>query len=322
MNWLDLVILFIIIVGAAAGARRGFLRGALDLALVLIGLLAGAVGYRLAAKLLGRFWETSDVLINVVAFALVALVVQGILSLVIGMTLGPAIGLARRFPIVRGVDELLGIVPGALKAAVLVTMLLLVGMLVPLGATAQKGLSNSGLTPVLVSRAMRVMTWAEGRTGLNLADFTITTVPRPDEGIELPYRVTDGLVEQPSAEAEMLELVNQERQQRGLAPLQMDPALQAVARAHSREMFELGYFAHHSPVTGSPADRLQAAGIRYAVAGENLAYAPTVAVAHRSLMQSPGHRENILSAEFTRVGIGVIEAPTGAKMFTQEFAAG
>ena len=84
-------------------------------------------------------------------------------------------------------------------------------------------------------------------------------------------------------------------------------------------MLKLGYFAHNSPVSGSPSDRLQAAGISFRVAGENLAYAPTVEIAHRGLMNSPGHRANILSPDFTRVGIGVIVAPNGERMFTQDF---
>ena len=84
-------------------------------------------------------------------------------------------------------------------------------------------------------------------------------------------------------------------------------------------MFKLKYFGHQSPVSGSPFDRLKAAGITYTRAGENLAYAQSVAVAHRALMDSPGHRENILRPEFTRIGIGVINAGAYGRMVTQLF---
>ena len=94
-----------------------------------------------------------------------------------------------------------------------------------------------------------------------------------------------------------------------------------VARQHSEEMFRLKYFGHQSPVSGSPFDRLAAAKISYSRAGENLAYAQSVAVAHRGLMDSEGHRENILRPEFTRVGIGVIAAGSYGRMFTQLFVA-
>jgi uncharacterized protein YkwD len=84
-------------------------------------------------------------------------------------------------------------------------------------------------------------------------------------------------------------------------------------------MFKLKYFAHQSPVSGSPFDRLKAAGVTYARAGENLAYAQSVSVAHRGLMQSQGHRENILRPEFTNIAIGVISAGPYGRMFTQLF---
>jgi uncharacterized protein YkwD len=86
-------------------------------------------------------------------------------------------------------------------------------------------------------------------------------------------------------------------------------------------MFRLKYFGHQSPANGSPFDRLAAAKITYTRAGENLAYAHSVAVAHRGLMDSPGHRENILRPEFTRVGIGVVSAGSYGRMFTQLFLA-
>jgi uncharacterized protein YkwD len=84
-------------------------------------------------------------------------------------------------------------------------------------------------------------------------------------------------------------------------------------------MFKLKYFSHESPNAGSAFDRLKAAGIGYSRAGENLAYAQSVAVAHRALMDSPGHRENILHPEFTRIGIGVINAGAYGRMVTQLF---
>ncbi|TMG45192.1 MAG: hypothetical protein E6H91_13750 [Chloroflexi bacterium] len=137
------------------------------------------------------------------------------------------------------------------------------------------------------------------------------------ERLDLP----DGLVLEPDpvAERQLFELVQGERRDRGLPDLLWDERLVPVARAHSEEMFKLKYFSHESPIAGSPFDRLKAAGITYARAGENLAYAQSVAVAHRALMDSPGHRENILRPEFTRIGIGVISAGAYGRMVTQLF---
>jgi uncharacterized protein YkwD len=92
-----------------------------------------------------------------------------------------------------------------------------------------------------------------------------------------------------------------------------------VARGHSIDMLQRGYFAHETPEGRTPFDRMRDGGVRFTVAGENLALAPTVTLAHQGLMGSPGHRANILRPEFTRVGIGAAVAD-GRRMFTQNFA--
>ena len=93
-----------------------------------------------------------------------------------------------------------------------------------------------------------------------------------------------------------------------------------MARAHSLDMFRRGYFAHDSPDGLSPAERLVHASIPFRLMGENLAYAPSVQIAHDGLMHSPDHRANILRTEFGRVGIGVIRSQFRGRMFSQEFA--
>ena len=117
----------------------------------------------------------------------------------------------------------------------------------------------------------------------------------------------------------MLSLINQERTRAGLAPLTIDMRLTELARKKSQDMIVNNYFGHNSPTYGSPFDMLRAAGISYRAAGENLAGAPTVERAHQLLMASPGHRANILSTYYNRVGIGIVSGGPYGKMFTQLF---
>ena len=117
----------------------------------------------------------------------------------------------------------------------------------------------------------------------------------------------------------MLALVNEERAKQGLKPLIADPELAQVARQHSADMFARGYFSHYSPEGKSPFDRMHDAGVKYTVAGENLALAPTLTIAHNGLMNSPGHRANILRPQFGRVGIGVMDGGSKGLMISQEF---
>ncbi|MBX6341758.1 MAG: CvpA family protein [Thermomicrobiaceae bacterium] len=320
MNALDVLIIAIALLGAISGARRGFLLGVVDLALIVVGLLAAAVGYRSVAGLITQLTHRSGVAVNVVAFAVTALAVQAVLGLVVGASIAPAIRLARRVSPVRWLDSLLGVVPGAVKSLILAVLLVFVITLVPLGSTVDGVVSRSVLARELLQRGTDATNWTQRHSGLDLADFVVVTEPASEEGTRLPFSFTSGLEVRPEDEARMVALVNQERERRGLAPLRVDAKLQAVARAHSEEMLRLGYFSHVSPVSGSPLDRLTASGVQFAVAGENLAYAPTVEIAHQGLMESEGHRANILSPEFTRIGVGVVAAPNGGKMFTQEFA--
>jgi len=120
-------------------------------------------------------------------------------------------------------------------------------------------------------------------------------------------------------EQRMLELVNQERVEVGLPELELHPELVVLARMKSQDMIDNRYFAHQSPVYGSLFDMLRSAGITYTRAGENLAGSLVVERAHANLMNSPGHRANILNRYFTYIGIGIIEGGPFGKMFTQMF---
>jgi len=119
----------------------------------------------------------------------------------------------------------------------------------------------------------------------------------------------------------MIKLVNQERAGQGIKPLTLDSKLVDLARSYGKETLENGLFSHVSSVDGTtPSDRADRAGISYSVFGENLAFAPDVYVAHQGLMNSEGHRKNILSVDFARVGIGVISGGIYGEIFVQEFA--
>jgi uncharacterized YkwD family protein len=120
-------------------------------------------------------------------------------------------------------------------------------------------------------------------------------------------------------EQQMWQLVNMERTSRGLNALQIHPGLVKLARMKSQDMITHNYFSHQSPTYGSPFDMMRREGISYRFAGENLAGAPTVERAHTALMNSPGHRANILNPNFTHIGIGIIDGGMFGKMFTQMF---
>lgn len=137
------------------------------------------------------------------------------------------------------------------------------------------------------------------------------SAPQPDKPEQSSILTAD--------EQKMLNLINQERARAGLTALKVHPELVKLARLKSQDMINNRYFSHQSPVYGSPFDMMKSAGISYTRAGENLAGAPTVERAHTNLMNSPGHRANILNKDFTHIGIGIVDGGPYGKMFTQMF---
>ncbi len=134
----------------------------------------------------------------------------------------------------------------------------------------------------------------------------------------LPYRVPSA---RPNAGLEdtLLGLLNRARRDAHLAPLAPDAVLRTVARQQAEDMFAFGYLSHRSRDGRSPWDRMAGAGVHPRYAGENLAYAPDVATAHALLMHSPDHRENILSRDYRRVGIGVQDGGARGVVVVEDF---
>src|SRR5690606_1626745 len=118
-------------------------------------------------------------------------------------------------------------------------------------------------------------------------------------------------------EQAVLELTNAERQKAGLQPLQFDTKLMNSARQKSTDMAKNNYFSHTSPTYGSPFDQMKANGITYRAAAENIAMGQRSAEeVVKAWMESPGHRQNILTPEFTHIGIGY---DANGNYWTQQF---
>jgi uncharacterized protein YkwD len=127
--------------------------------------------------------------------------------------------------------------------------------------------------------------------------------------------------EPPFAELErqMFEQVNKDRKAQGKPPLKYSDAFATVARGHSSDMEKNAFFGHQSPTTGTLADRLAKAKVRVRAAGENVARNQTVEDAQKRLMESPGHRANVLNETHTHVGIGIVRGSVGSYYITQVF---
>lgn len=142
-----------------------------------------------------------------------------------------------------------------------------------------------------------------------------TTTPQQ----QTPAPETPTTAQLTSQEQEMFDLVNAERRKNGLPEYKIDMEVVRVARIKAQDMADNQYFSHTSPTYGSPFDMLRNFGIRYTTAGENIAGNRSVSGAHSALMNSSGHRANILSTKYDAIGIGIVKDPRYGLVFVQMF---
>ncbi len=314
MNWIDILLIIVILLAAWSGYKRGFILGSLEL-LSWIGSMAAAFWlYKYLARFLQMIIPALGVWTMPLAFLITLIITRIIFSIIVTTILKHAHRDAHH----TTANKALGILPGTVNGmiyAVIISALLLV---LPLS----DGLSASARDSKVATEFGNQVAWLDEKLSpvfdeavrKSMTKMTIES----NETVQLNFTVSNPKP-RPDLEARMLELVNEERAKEGLPALEADTALTTVARAHSTDMFAKGYFAHVSPDGVAPADRVRAAGIRFLITGENLALGPTLKICHTGLMNSPGHRANILHKSYGRVGIGVMDGGLRGLMITQEF---
>ena len=305
---IDVAIVLLLLAAIWAGYRSGFIATAYGLATWIVSFAAAVLFQAQAARLIENF-GVSPVTAQPIGFIVVLVLVETLFSIAGHFALTPIVRAVHRMPALERADRIGGIFPASARALFVIAIVLAAFVVSPVSSDLKASVESSRIARGLIDQISAFQP--------TLAKLSGQLGEDQREELDLPSNLQ--LSADPVAERQMFDLVNDERAAVGLARLQWDDRLLPVARQHSEEMFKLKYFAHQSPVSGSPFDRLKAAGITYTRAGENLAYAQSVSVAHRGLMQSQGHRENILRPEFTHIAIGVISAGPYGRMFTQMF---
>jgi uncharacterized protein YkwD/uncharacterized membrane protein required for colicin V production len=327
LNWVDIAIVLVIAWHIADGVRRGFVAALVDLIAFVLSLVVALTSYVQLGEYASIQWGLPSLLARPLAFGAIWLV-TGLVVGFIGRIIGAPFAI-----LIRGsaFDALLSVFPSGLRGLVVVGVAVTVILSVPPlpegipgekeFAFVREAMQESQLVADLVERTAALDRAAREVIGEPISEsLTLLTVrPEMGERVALNFRIENPAIDE-AAEENMLRLLNQERARNRLQPLVRDPAIDAVARAHSVDMLRRGYFAHETPDGRTPFDRMRSGTVQFTAAGENLALAPTVALAHQGLMDSPGHRANILHPTFRRVGIGAARADGRGRMFTQDFA--
>ena len=316
MNWVDGILILIVVLAMWGGWKKGFILGTVDLLVWIGSLLLGFFCY----KYFGAFFRNAFPALGVwtlpLAFIITVILARIILALIFNSFLRATPREAHHHEVNHAFGLLPGLVNGVLYATIIAALLLAIPL--------SDSISAQTRASQFAGRLAAGVEWLDHKLSPIFGEATkqtmnkLTVEPKSDETVQLHFTVKNPKP-RPDLEARMLELVNAERTKRGLQPLKADPEMTAVARMHSRDMFARGYFSHYTPEGKDPFDRMRAAQVRFITAGENLALGQTLQICHQGLMNSPGHRANILRANYGRLGIGILDGGLRGLMVSQEF---
>lgn len=325
-NALDVVVIGVILFYVYEGYIVGFILSLLDLLSFIFSFLLALFLYKPISVIFISLFSMPQGFSSALAFFCIALVSEILLNILLKMLIARVAflttpsGSFKRF---ASANNYLGIIPGLISAVIVLSFLFSVIIALPSSPALKELVSGSKTGSILIANTAFVEGKINEVFGGALKDTLtyLTIEPESNELVTLGYTVQTPVIDERS-EDEMLDAVNWERESRGLPPLHLDESLTSLARDYSADMFRRGYFSHYTPDDPplSPFDRMEQANIIFLNAGENLALAPTTKFAMQGLMNSPGHKANILSKEFNKIGIGVMDGGIYGKMFTQEFS--
>ena len=322
-NWLDFVLIAVIAFYAFEGYSLGFIGALADFLNFIFSFAVGLRYYFFYSSILVKIFSLSQGISNAAGFFIAATLSQIVIGFIlkkIFIQRSPARISLFKNKLFKNMNNILGIIPGALSGLILIAFLLTLIMSFPLSRILKNVVSSSKIGEILVSNTQffekdlnKVFGGAVNET-LNF----LTVEPQSDKIVNLHFK-SNNLFLDKDAENKMLILVNNERKKQGLNTLSSDDKLKEVGRNHCKDMLQRGYFSHYTREGLSPFDRMEQANVSYRFAGENLALAPNVTLAMKGLMGSVGHRANILSIDFGRIGVGIIDGGIYGEMFCQEF---
>lgn len=314
LNWVDPIIIGSLIFFAIEAVGRPLILEVLDFASFLVAFFISFRYYNLLSKFFEIQFQIPHGLSLVLGFLGMWFLAEAAFYLIVRIVIP-------KLPSIKFKGSAsLSIIPALLRGLIFIALTLVLVATFPIQPSIKKAVMDSRLGSVILKNAYQleqpVKNVFGGVTNDTLTFLTIK--PKTDEKVNLGFQTSQYSLDLASEDA-MVELVNKERTTKGLKALVFDSRLRDVARRHSEDMFKKGYFSHYSPEGENVADRASIAEIDFLVIGENLAYAPNVTLAHQGLMNSEGHRANILSQDFGKIGIGVVDGGVYGKMFTQVF---
>jgi uncharacterized protein YkwD/uncharacterized membrane protein required for colicin V production len=312
----DLIIIGFVILFTVGGYFKGLIRQLGDLVILITSFMVGLLFYnQVSATFLVRFSFVSGIA-KPIAFMALWVITEFALKIMFYFVYKQVPEEVRKSKINRGLGAIPGVVWGILFVSIIISIL----AALPIKGGFKEGIVGSSSGSFIISKVMSLEGIAGKIFGGSLSDTLefVTVDQNGQKSVDLGFKINYPTIDAKSEE-EMFSLLNKERAKVGEAPLKMDEKLRTLAREYGTKILADGYFSHVSKDGKDPFDRMKESHIGYIIAGENLAFAVNVQAAHNGLMNSSGHRANILTSEYGKVGIGCLDAGPKGKIFVQEF---
>ncbi|MGG9962211.1 CvpA family protein [Ferruginibacter sp. SUN106] len=313
MTIADIILIVVVILFTWLGYRRGFINSFFDLVKWTGALTIAALFYAGAADLLEQNFSMQQEWEKPISFVVLFIVSLFFLTLIFIFVKKIVTPSAQQ----SFANKITGLIPGFLTGVVVSVLLAKIFTASVWFATPGKDNSN-----LLVSSLANSTGWLDDRMD---TIFNAPPAPTIAAASETLYSESEefkcaNFNARPDLEEQMLHMVNAERKTRGLKILAADGKLQLAAHSHAADMFTRGYFSHITPDGINPFERMKKIAIKYNAAGENLAHSNGLEAAHTGLMNSQGHRDNILNKQFGKIGISILDGGLKGLMVVQEFS--
>ena len=319
-NWIDLIVIFYLLVHLISGMRRGLFAIFVSLISFILALIIAFFTYAYSSALFVENFGIDKSYANVLGFFTNVFIVKIIVFLVVYKALS---GITS--PITNSfLNRLAGGLVLFIYGLSIIFLIFSVTLSFSLPDFMNKQICSSTTGNFIESDPLRLNNKFKNifgdvlKTTIEKFDF-LTVETGENKKVDLNFKISDLKIDE-QMEIDMLEMVNYERTLSGLDVLIIDEKAREAARRHGEDMFENGYFSHEDLDGENHADRMKETGTEFMMSGENLALSQDLKSAHEGLMNSSGHRKNILHPFFHRVGIGVIDGGEYGIIFVQNFA--
>src|SRR4030067_124415 len=224
LNWIDFLVIIVVVFYAIEGYSQGFYLALLDFISFILAFIFGLSFYYHLSNLLIKFLSIPQGFAKALGFFLVAFLTEVIISFLLRTFVKRTAFFKNLYKssVHRTLNDLLGIIPGAFSAIVLIAFILTMIITLPVSAYLKKAVSSSILGSRLVTNTQglgkNINNVFGGAVNEGIAFFTVE--PKSNETISLNFKTNKTTVDE-AAEKEMFLMVNNERQSQGVGQLRL-----------------------------------------------------------------------------------------------------